>query len=93
MVPFCALNRTTRLEQFQLAGPLLEKCQNNFLLATQNSFAEVKPSAGAGTLHQKGSWKFLFSETGLLEGWSAVVLVEYLAFVDAHDPVESDYEE
>ena len=30
----------------------------------------------------------------LLEGWSgAVVLVEYLALVYAHDPVESDYEE
>ena len=35
----------------------------------------------------------LLSETGLLEGWSAVVLVEYLTFVYAHDPVESDYEE
>jgi hypothetical protein len=34
---FCALNRTTRLEQFQLAGPLLEKYQNNFLPTTQNS--------------------------------------------------------
>ena len=30
----------------------------------------------------------------MLEGWSGVVvLVEYLALVDAHDPVESDYEE
>jgi hypothetical protein len=30
----------------------------------------------------------------LLEGGSgAVVFVEYLALVDAHDPVESDYEE
>ena len=29
-----------------------------------------------------------------LEGWSgAVILVEYLALVDAHDPVESKYEE
>jgi hypothetical protein len=37
MMLFSALNRTTRLEQFQLAGRLLEKYQNNFLLATQNS--------------------------------------------------------
>jgi hypothetical protein len=37
--------------------------------------------------------KSLLSEPGSLEGWSAVVLVEYLAFVYAHDPVESDYEE
>ncbi len=41
----------------------------------------------------KKEGKSLLSETGLLEGWSAVVLVEYLTFVDAHDPVESDYEE
>jgi hypothetical protein len=27
MVLFCALSRTTRLEQFQLAGPLSEKSQ------------------------------------------------------------------
>ncbi len=42
----------------------------------------------------KKEGKSLISETGLLEGRSgAVVLVEYLTFVDAHDPVESDYEE
>jgi len=41
MMLFSALNRTTRLEQFQLAGPLLEKYQNNFLLTTQNNNSEA----------------------------------------------------
>jgi hypothetical protein len=40
MVLFCALNPMTRLEQFQLGGTLLEKSQNNFLLATQDSCLE-----------------------------------------------------
>jgi hypothetical protein len=35
MMLFCALNRTTRLEQFQLAGPLPEKSQKQLLLATR----------------------------------------------------------
>jgi len=40
MVLFCALNPTTRLEQFQLVGPLSEKSQKQLLPATQNSCLE-----------------------------------------------------
>ena len=42
---------------------------------------------------KRALWKSWLRKGGL-EGWSgAVVLVEYLALVDAHDPVEADYEE
>jgi hypothetical protein len=57
MMLFSALNRTTRLEQFQLAGPLLEKYQNNFLLATQNSSLKL----------QAESLLFAFAKTGSSE--------------------------
>jgi hypothetical protein len=40
MVLFCALNPTTRLEQFQLVGPLSEKSQKQLLPATQTSCLE-----------------------------------------------------
>jgi hypothetical protein len=39
-IRFCAPNRETRLDQFQLAGPLSEKCQNILLLATQTCSLE-----------------------------------------------------
>jgi len=54
MMLFRALNRTTRLEQSQLAGPLLEKYQNNFLLTTQDSSLRL----------QKESLFFAFAKTG-----------------------------
>jgi hypothetical protein len=57
MMQFCALNRTTRLEQFQLARPLLEKYQNNFLLTTQNSSLTL----------QAESLLFAFAKTGSSE--------------------------
>jgi hypothetical protein len=47
MVPLCALNRTTRLEQFQLTGPLLKKSQKQLLPATQDgSLGKTRATIG-----------------------------------------------
>jgi hypothetical protein len=92
-VLFCALNRETRLDQFQLAGPLSEKSQKavaardtNLLIGT-NFLPGWEPSTKKGRdIGVVCVW--------LLEGGSGVViLVEYLSLVYAHDPVESDYKE
>jgi hypothetical protein len=61
MMLFCALNRTTRLEQFQLAGPLLEKYQNNFLPTTQNSSLRIPAESLFFAFAKTGSISFVCS--------------------------------
>jgi hypothetical protein len=77
MMLFCALNRTTRLEQFQLAGRLLEKYQNNFLLAIQNSSLTL----------QAESLLFAFAKTGSSERSSRGVPMPNTP-VDQHSNVD-----
>ena len=45
------------------------------------------------TQKKKASEMAVVSELFLEGGSGVVVLVEYLALIDAHDPVESNYEE
>jgi hypothetical protein len=56
---------------------------------------KADPTEGRRLLTQKEReiWNLCRVRLFLKRGSGAVVLVEYLALVDAHDPVEADYEE
>jgi hypothetical protein len=92
--PFCVANANPRQETFQLARALKKKGGQQYFSRDARVLFESNPFPLKWEPSTKKGGKYPLSSDWFLEGGSgAVVLVEYLALVYAHDPVESDYEE
>ena len=90
---FCATNPESRPETFQVGNRPFLKFAKKIFPATQNcpSRGILLPEGESLPTEKGESHESSVASEWFLEGWpGAVVLIEYFAFVDAHDPVESE---